>query len=91
MTSIKFMDSSSERGKRIRLVIHLLNVIVVTFFYVLFVHKVGAEFGIDVNKPLREYENTKVFLGFVLMSLTLALLYGTSFKVVSWIFKKFRI
>ena len=61
MASIKFTDSNSEKGKRIRLLIHFVNVIVVTFVYILLVHRVGVELGVDVNKPLREYEKINGF------------------------------
>lgn len=91
MASIKFTDSNSEKGKRIRLLIHFVNVILVTFVYILLVHRVGAELGVDVNKPLREYEKSTVFIGLASMLLTLAILYGISFKVISWIFLKLRI
>ncbi len=88
MASIKFTDSTSQKGKRIRLLIHFINVIVVTFSYVLLVHRVGAELGIDVDRPLREYETSTVFIGLASMLLALAILYGISFKLISWLFFK---
>lgn len=91
MRSIKFSDSVSERGKKLRLWIHLINVCVVSFLYVLLVHKVGAELGIDVNRPLREYDKLTVLSGFGLMLLSFILLYGLSFKILSWLFFKFKI
>lgn len=91
MRSIKFSDSVSERGKKIRVWVHLMNVCIVTFIYVLLVHKVGAELGIDVNKPLRQYDKVTVLCGLGLMLLSLTILYGISFKILSWLFFKFKI
>ncbi|KZN70511.1 hypothetical protein N478_00985 [Pseudoalteromonas luteoviolacea S4060-1] len=62
-----------------------------TFIYVTLVHKAGVEFGVDVTKPLREYDKAIVLSGFALMLFSLAILYGVSFKILSWIFAKFRI
>lgn len=91
MTSIKITNSNSEKAKRIRLLIHLINTIVITFLYVLLVNKVGAWLEIDVNKPLREYEKSTILAGLVSMLLFQATLYGISFRIISWIFQKFRI
>lgn len=91
MKSIKFSDSVSERGKNLRVLIHAINVCFITFVYVFLVHKVGAELGIDVNKPLREYDIVIVISGLGLMILSLSILYGISFKVLSWLFFKFKI
>lgn len=91
MGSLKFSDSSSKSGKRKRLLLHILNVCIVTFIYVLLVHKIGNEFGIDVDKPLREYDMRTVLTGLVLMVFSLAVLYGISFKILKWIFFKLKI
>tara|TARA_B100002049_G_C16054388_1_gene365065 strand:- start:488 stop:763 length:276 start_codon:yes stop_codon:yes gene_type:complete len=91
MGSLKFSDSTSEKGKKVRLIIHTINVFIVTFIYITLVHKVGAELGIDVNKPLREYDKVIVLSGFALMLFSLAILYGVSFKILSWIFSKLKI
>lgn len=91
MRSIKLTDSRSEAGKKLRLLLHLINVIIVSFIYVLLVHKVGAELGVDVNKPLREHDKMTVLLGFSIMLISLAILYSVSFKILSWLFSKFRI
>lgn len=91
MRSLKFSDSASERGKKLRLWLHVINVIIVTFVYVILVHKVGTELGIDVNKPLKEYGKFTVLSGFALMLVSLTILYGISFKLLSWIFFKFKI
>jgi hypothetical protein len=91
MRSLKFSDSTSGRGKKLRLWLHLINVIIVTFVYVMLVHKVGAELGIDVNKPLKEYDKFTVLSGFALMLVSLTILYGISFKLLSWLFFKFKI
>lgn len=91
MRSIKFSDSASERGKRLRVWIHLINVCTVSFIYVLLIHKVGAELGIDVNKPLRELDKVTVLSGLGLMLLSFTILYGISFKILSWLFFKLKL
>lgn len=91
MKSIKFSDAVSEKGKKLRILIHLINVFVVSCVYILLVHKVGVELGIDVNRRLREYDKFTVLTGFGLMIILFTLLYGISFKILSWLFFKFKI
>lgn len=91
MRSLKFSGSASERGKKLRFWLHLINVIIVTFVYVMLVHKAGAELGVDVNKPLKEYDKFTVLSGFAFMLVSLTILYGISFKIISWLFFKFKI
>jgi putative Mn2+ efflux pump MntP len=91
MSSLKISDSRTEKGKKIKLLLHLINVCIVTFIYITLVYKVGAALGVDVDKPLREYDKLTVLSGFLLMLLGLSILYGTSFKILSWLFFKFRL
>ena len=72
MASIKFTDSNSRKQANTAFN-SLLNVIVVTFVYILLVHRVGVELGVDVNKPLRNYEKSTVFIELASMLLTLAI------------------
>lgn len=91
MVSLKFTDARNERARKLRLLAHVINVFVVTFIFTLLLNYVGSALGIDVNKPLKEYNGSIVFIGLAMMLLGFTILYAISFKILSWIFLKFKL
>jgi len=91
MVSLKLTDARNERARKLRLLAHAINVFIVTFVFTLLLNYVGSAMGIEVNKPLKEYDGSVVTIGLVMILLGFTALYAISFKILSWIFVLFRI
>ena len=91
MVSLKFTDARNERTKKLRLLAHAINVFIVTFIFTLLLNYIGSAMGIDVHKPLKEYDGSVVSIGLAMMLIVYTALYAISFKILSWIFVRFRI
>ena len=91
MKSLKFTDAKNEKARKLRVLAHAINAFIVTFTVTLLLNYVGSAMGIDVNKPLKEYDGYTVSSGLAMMLLGFIVLYAISFKILSWIFSRFRI
>lgn len=91
MTSLKFTDAKNEKARKLRILAHAINVFMVTFTFTLLLNYVGSEMGVDVNKPLKEYDDYSVSIGLAIMLFGFIALYTISFKILGWIFSRFRI
>ena len=86
MTSIKFTDA-----KKVRILMHSINVFAVSFSFMFLLNYLGPTFGIDVNKPLKEYDSFTVVAGIASIIIGLVFLYGISFKLLSLLFRMLKI
>lgn len=91
MRSIKISDAKSPAGARLRTMIHLINLSVITASTLLLGEVIANFFGIDFNAPGRSQELQLVLSSIGACFALAILMYMISFIIIGWLFEKLKI
>lgn len=91
MKSVNISDARTESAKRWRVVLHTINVTVVSFVITTLLYPVSNYFGIDPILPGKDQDPQRMLLLLSTMFVLLILLYWITLHFLSWLFAKLKV
>ncbi|QUM90549.1 hypothetical protein HWV03_18000 [Moritella sp. 36] len=91
MKSFNISDAKTEKSRKVRTLIHVINAVVVSIIFMTLLHLVAGFFNIDPNLRVRDMDGKIVFVSLGVMLIGITALFGISLFVISKLFAKFKI
>jgi hypothetical protein len=91
LTSIKISDARTNRGKRLRVLIHTINMFILGMFFMTSLRILSAAFDVELNVPIRQYDFMQVLLLFGSLLFLSMLWLQFSLYIIRQIFIKIKI
>jgi hypothetical protein len=91
LTSIKISDARTNRAKRLRVLIHTMNMFLLGIIFMTFLRILSATFEVELNVPIRQYDYVQVLLLFGSLLIISMLWLQFSFYIIRKIFIKTKI
>lgn len=91
MSSFNISDAKTEKNRRFRALMHVVNAVVVSFIFMTLLHITADFFKIDPNLRVRDMDGEVVFWSLTLMLISIVTLFGLSLILLGKIFEKLKI